>query len=484
MSNWSYRRGGSSARRWQVLGILCMATYVVVQFVIFQTSLSRLPVAWTIGGQAFPDQTVDEALAQLDAKLQQPLTLHYYTSTVKLEPAAVDFTFNYTETLRGAREARMRSSSLTDFLRHLILQPPAPRDIPIVASYSDEKVRAFLADVATRFDVPPHAPQPQIETMSLDGGQAGHLLDIAASSVPLDSALKSVTTRDVELVVDEEDAPAPTIDQLGQLLQAGLAKFPGAAGVFVKDLQTGQELAINGDVPFSGGGVLKLPIALEIFRKYDPPLDITTTQQLTSMLSTELSNLPANQLLNRIGDGNSFAGATTLTASMSNLGLHNTFLAQPFDQPITATASISTPANTHPAVVTNPSPSGQTTVNDMGLLWEMIYQCGRSGGALLVVYAKQLTPEECQALIELVAANGPADTPPLLHSPAFAQANIAHRPGGSFDTRGDAALVRSPGGDYVLVVFLNTANQNLDWSTANAVMSDLSHAAYDYFNRP
>ncbi len=481
MSNWSYRRGRST-RRWQVLGILCVAAYVIVQFVIFQTSLSRLPASWTIGGQAFPDQTVDEALAQLDEMLQQPITLHYYTSTVRLEPAAVDFTFDFTETLRGAREARMRSSSLTDFLRHLILQPPAPRDIPIVASYSDEKARAFLADIATRFDAPPHAPLPQMETMSLGGGQAGHLLNIAASSGPLEDALKSATEREVNLVVDEQAAPAPTIDQLNQLLQAGLSKFPGAAGVFVKDLQTGQELAINGDVPFSGGGMLKLPIVLEVFRKYEAPLDITTTQRVTSTLNTESSNLPANQLLNQIGDGNTAAGAATLTASMSNLGLRNTFLAQPFDQPITATTAISTPANTHPAVATNPSPAGQTTASDMGLLWEMIYQCGRGGGALLVVYARQLTPAECEELVELVTTNWPADTPALLRNPALAQASVAHRPGGTFDTRGDAALVRSPGGDYVLVVFLNTANQNLDWTAANAVMNDLSRATYNYFN--
>ncbi|HTP11290.1 MAG TPA: serine hydrolase, partial [Anaerolineae bacterium] len=70
----------------------------------------------------------------------------------------------------------------------------------------------------------------------------------------------------------------------------------------------------------------------------------------------------------------------------------------------------------------------------------------------------------------------------LLASGLPAQAQIAHRPGGSFDTRGDAALVHSPGGDYVLVVFLNTANQNFDWNTANAIMADVSKAAYNYFN--
>jgi hypothetical protein len=85
-------------------------------------------------------------------------------------------------------------------------------------------------------------------------------------------------------------------------------------------------------------------------------------------------------------------------------------------------------------------------------------------------------------MIELLQANAPADIPALLNSGVPATAQMAHRPGGNFDTRGDAALVRSPGGDYILVVFLNTAAQNFDWNTANAIMADLSKATYNYFN--
>jgi beta-lactamase class A len=250
----------------------------------------------------------------------------------------------------------------------------------------------------------------------------------------------------------------------------------------VKDLQTGEELHLNPDVPFSGGGVMKLPIVAEIYRKYDLPLDITTTQRLTAALTTELSNLPANQLLNQLGAGNTFAGADTTTASLAHLGLRNSYLAQPFDQPITATAGLSTPANSAATLETNASPANQTTASDMGLLWEMIDQCSRGGGALLVVYPNEYSPIECREMIERLQTSVPADIPALLASGLPASAQIAHRPGGNFDTRGDAALVRSPGGDYVLVVFLNTANQNFDWNTANAVMADLSKAAYNYFN--
>ena len=271
-----------------MLGIFLVVGYVLVQFVIFQFSLSRLPASWTIGGQAFPNQTIDEALTQLEIDLQQPAALRYLTSTITLEPAMIDFTFDITETQRLAQDARMRNSSLTDFLRHLILQPPAPRDIPVVASYSDEKARAFLADVATRFDVPPRPPAPQIDQLTLTPGQSGRLLNIVDSMPPLEDAVKSAQQRRADLVVEDKAAPPPAIDQLKQLLQARLAAFEGAASVFVKDLQTGEELHLNPNVPFSGGGVMKLPIVAEIYRKYDLPLDITTTQRLTAALTTEL----------------------------------------------------------------------------------------------------------------------------------------------------------------------------------------------------
>ena len=481
MSNRSrYNRQGR--RSWQALGILLVIGYVIVQFVIFQISLSRLPASWTIGGQAFPNQTIDEAMTQLETALQEPVALRYLTSTVTLEPAAIDFTFDITETKRLAQDARMRSSSLTDFMRHLILQPPAQRDIPVVASYSDEKARAFLAEVATRLDTPPRPPAPQTDQLTLAPGQPGRLLNIVDSMPPLEDALKSAQQRTAELVVEDKAAPPPTVEQLKQLLQARLAAFQGTASVFMKDLQTGEEMSINPDVPFSGGGVMKLPIVAEIYRKYDLPLDITTTQHLTAALTTEFSNLPANELLNQIGEGNTFAGADTTTASLANLGLRNSYLAQPFDQPITATVGISTPANTTATINTNASAAMQTTASDMGLLWEMIDQCSRGGGALLVVYPNQYSPIECRKMIELLRASVPADIPALLGSGLPAQAQIAHRPGGNFDTRGDAALVHSPGGDYILVVFLNTAAQNFDWTTANAIMADLSKATYKYFN--
>jgi hypothetical protein len=133
MSNRSrYNRQGT--RGWQALGILLVVGYVVVQFVIFQVSLSRLPASWTIGGQAFPDQTIDEAMTQLETDLQEPVTLHYLTSTVELEPTAIDFTFDNGKAGAGCALAK---ATVSDFLRHL----SRPRRRVTLRWFSDESTR-------------------------------------------------------------------------------------------------------------------------------------------------------------------------------------------------------------------------------------------------------------------------------------------------------------------------------------------------------
>lgn len=471
-----------SLRQLQVLGIIAVVLYVLVQFAVFQFSLSRLPGTWTIGGRAYPDQSIDDAIAQVNVDVQQPVALHYMTDTLTLDPGAIDFTFDYTETARLAREARAQSSALTDFMRQLIFQPPAPRDIPIVAGYAQEKVRAQLIDIAGSHDQLARPPTPITPTMTLEPGRPGYQLNIVESMRGIDAALKSLTHRTADLAVEQVPAPPSNFDQLIVLIQARLAAFSGTASIFVKDLQTGQEIDLNPNIAYSGLGVMKLPIVLEVFRKFDTPLSVTATQLISNALSTELSNLPANQLLNLIGDGNTFAGADTLTASMRNLGLRDTYMAQPYDQPITVTHSISTPANSNLIVNTNASPSIQTTPADIGLLLEMIDQCAHGGGALLVIYPDQFTPDECQQLIDLLQRNSPTDVPSLLRGGVPDLSMVAHRPGWNADTRSDAALFFTPGGDYVVVVFLNTPHQAMDWNEVNPQMADISRAVYNYFN--
>ena len=50
-------------------------------------------------------------------------------------------------------------------------------------------------------------------------------------------------------------------------------------------------------------------------------------------------------------------------------------------------------------------------------------------------------------------------------------------------TLGDAGIVFSPGGEYVLVIFLNHPQQ-LIWENASSLVGKLSEAVYNYYNQP
>ena len=470
-----YRRRQTSLRQFRVMGVLAVVAYVLVQFVTFQLSLGRVPATWTIGGQAYPDRSIDAAVAQVQIDLRDtPVRLHYRADTVELQPAVISYTVDVTETTRLAREARFQSAALTDFIRHLFFQPPAPRAVPAVIGYSDERLRAELAAIATRFDRPVQLPQPITSTMTLQAGQPGYQLNIVASIEPIERALKSAAQREVDLIIDDQAAPPITLDQLSRLFQARLGTFDGTAGIFVKDLRTGEELNLSSNTAYAGGGVLKLPMMIEAYRQYEPPWPVALTQAMTAALRTEANNAPANEVLTILGTGDAAAGATKVSASMAALGLNATIMRQPFEQPISPTLAIDAATAAVDAI--------QTTPADIGVLWEMVYQCKHGGGALRVVYADQFTPEKCAALVDELAQNSPIDVPSLLRGGVPDPNAVTHLPGGKAGTRADAALVTSPGGDYVLVVFLNAPGRELNWTGVNPIFNDLAKAAYNYFN--
>ena len=318
----------------------------------------------------------------------------------------------------------------------------------------------------------------------MNPGQPGYQLDIVASVGPIETALKSAGKRDAELVVENQPAPNPGIDQLTLLLQARLAQFPGKTSLFLKDLQTGHEIDLNPHVAYSGLSLTKIALAVEVYRRLDQPPDAQTTALVTETLGLEDSDAAANQLLAMIGDGSAQAGVEDLTSSMHNVGLVDTFMTAAYG--VTDTAeSLVTPANSNPAAGTVPDPARQTTPTDIGLLLEMIYQCSHSGGALLAVYPDKFTPAECNQMLDLMKQNAPQTTegvPPLLKGGVPDTVEVAHKLGGDFDTRADAAIMSTPGGDYVLVVFLTTPGQWGDWNVADGVMVDVSRAAYHFFN--
>jgi beta-lactamase class A len=58
---------------------------------------------------------------------------------------------------------------------------------------------------------------------------------------------------------------------------------------------------------------------------------------------------------------------------------------------------------------------------------------------------------------------------------------VAHRHGWISDTHADAAIIYSPGGNYVIVQMLYKPNW-LEWEVSSPLLANLSRATYNYFN--
>jgi beta-lactamase class A len=458
-----------------VVGVLL--ALLVWQVINWRASLSVLPQGTTVAGLDVGELEIDQALANVEAALSQEVEVTYQDEVLRLSPQNVEFRFDPEGTRAAIEEAVSDRHGLNGFLAFLLRRTAEPPALPASASYSEQQLDAFLARVSQQYDRPSQPPVPLNEYLTFRAGRPGYQLDHEASQREMADALLSAVEREAELVAQVEAAPPPEMDQLAEMLNIALADFVGIPSVFVKDLQTGAELEINPDVAYAGMSVLKIAVMLEAYRALDGSPNITQTQLLTWTI-TESENHTANALLRDvIGGGDAYQGAENLTVSMAYLGLVNTFMATPYDEEVLSFSTV-TPANTDEVFDTQPDPFMQTTAGDVGLLLEMIYHCSQGGGTLMVAYPGDFTPQECQQMLDLLAANRidslievglPPDTP------------IAHKQGLIPDTHADAGIVMSPNGDFVLVIFLYYPTW-LDWELSNATMADVASATYSFFN--
>src|SRR5690606_39897310 len=97
---------------------------------------------------------------------------------IRLSPSAVGFQVN--------SEAMLARASTDDtfwsgFWHYLWRRPPEAKHVELDASYSEELLRNWVADVAARYDNPASAAGARLDTLSFISGQAGYTLDQEAA---------------------------------------------------------------------------------------------------------------------------------------------------------------------------------------------------------------------------------------------------------------------------------------------------------------
>ncbi|HRQ37311.1 MAG TPA: serine hydrolase [Chloroflexota bacterium] len=481
------RRSTPGAGQWLTVTLLVAASiFLLVKLFQYATIRSNYPTGLVIAGVDVGGLSKQQASEVLTNQfIEAPIFIYHREDRFEISPSQAKFQLDMTTMLNQADYERAQQDFWAGFWGFLWGRPIEVHPVPIAATHDREALRDVLLDIATLMDKPSQPPQPVPQSFSFQYGEAGTRTDIEASFADVEAAFYRPTNRESRLVVRPGQVTPPERNLLVRLLVNGLQDFEqlhnGVASMFIMDLATGREIVINETAPMSGMDMLKVPIVLEMYRVLDQPPTLTQRQHISNTLTASEDNNSANELLKIIsGQDDAYSGAQQVTNSMRQLGLKNTFITVPYDEdPRPGSARPETEANTADNVRTNPSPFIQTTAEDMGTLLSMIYYCAEgAGGVFTAVYRDAITTDECKTILAFMTQNNIGS---LIQEGVPAQVPIAHRHGWIADTHGDAGVVFSPGGDYVIVQFLYKPNW-LEWEVSSPLLANMSRATYNYFN--
>ena len=205
---------------------------------------------------------------------------------------------------------------------------------------------------------------------------------------------------------------------------------------------------------------------------------------LLKKMIVESGNDPADWVMERVIHPTT--APLEITEDMQALGLDNTFLAGEFGLGSPLLKVYKTPANQREDLFTDPDLYNQSTPSDMGMLLEDIYLCADNGqGPFKAIFGDEITQSECQTMIDYLSQN---KMPSLLEAGVPDVSEVAHKHGwvtgfdGIMNTLGDAGIIFSPSGDYVLVIFLYHPVQ-LIWDNTSTLVGQLSAAVYNFYNQ-
>ncbi len=473
----------------------------IVALVGYSRTRNNYPNGMTIGGVKVGGVSPQIASERVLQVYSSPIEVRYGDAIVHVDPSSVGFELDIDSMIAAADLARTGGSFWGGFWGYLWNRESQVVEIPLSASISEERLVAYLQnEISARYDEPPTPAQPIPGSTAFTAGEPGRVLDVPRAVRLIEDTLRSPTNRTVALSYQQSAAARPTIQNLEILLQQNItvANFDGVIGVYLLDLQNGQEIhfamdrgeliPVIPDVAFTASSTVKIPIMVSYFIKYGPAaLDENASNLILDMIRKS-ENPPADRLMDAL---DSFRGPLVVTDDMQKIGLENTFIAGFFcsaESPCPLLQRISTPANQRTDVSADPDIFNQTTPSDTGMLLADIYQCAESGGgALIAAYPETITPEICQRMLDFLAAD---KIGVLIEAGVPEGTRVAHKHGwisepssGVIKNISDAAIVYTPGGNYALVIYAYHPVQTI-WEPVSTMFAQLSQAVYNFYNLP
>jgi hypothetical protein len=480
--------------RWLSLILVFLAVLATVLSLIrFSRIRNSFPPGMKIAGVPVGGLDQQGAAERLIESYGVPIEIHYEGAVIQIKPLAVGFELDLTAMLAAADLQRINQPFWEAFWAYLWDMLPTPGEVPLIAKISEDRLKSYLRnDIATRYDLPAEAAKPIPGSVDFQPGKSGTTLDVDRAVILISDTLRSPTNRVVNLSFNRSAPTRPSLQNLQVLLQQimDIAKFDGVAEIYLKDLQTQQELnfayqqgsTLPPAIAFTAASTMKIPIMVSTLKNVKEPLPKEVTDMLELMIERS-ENDPADRLMEQVMDKN--IGPLYVTDNMTALGLNNTFLAGYFYPGAPLLKRIKTTANSREDINTEPDVYNQTTPAEMGMLLDDIYQCSlNGGGAFAAVFPGELTQAKCKTMIDYLVLN---KIGVLIQAGLPDGTRAAHKHGwitegdGVIHTIGDAGIVYSPGGNFILTIYLHHPVQ-LVWEPSNLMVANLASAVYNYFN--
>ena len=481
-----------------VLMLLAAVGLFVFQLLRYSEGQGQLPGDVSVASVSVGGLSPREAATRLEEAFSKPIVLYYADSPIKLEPGVVGFRTNADSMIASARaEGDVEGGTWSRFVNYLLGRESIQTiNVPLSADYQSSLLEQFLRDIATRYDRPSGKADYDLQTLTVRSGSEGYQLDINAALPLIDAALRNPTNRSVILPVTNSSVNIGNIDTLRDLIVAYLDSagfiYDGQttlASIYVMDLKTGEEVNLLGDVAFSAASTIKVPILIDYFKQlwFAVPKDEAWLMANSLLCS---NNASSNLMMQIIGgrvtgaDQDIFTGIGDVTKNAEFVGAHNTYINAPLYLGIEGQQLGSIPAPKtapNPNFSANPDPYNQTTAEDMGTLFGMIYDCANYGSGLMAAYpGGEFTQTECKQMLELMSAN---DLLRLLQGGIPKGVRISHKNGWVSDMSGDAGIVYPPNGrDYVIAVYLWQQTDFQDYTKLWPIIEGVSRAAWNYFS--
>ena len=477
------------------LGFFFILTSLVITFLEFNQFNSQ-SATFPAGSRLadIPVGGLDEtaAAARLSEFYAQPLALHIHASTLHADPSDLGFTFDIHHLIEEA-VLQLDTGTFWDYLWN---RPPKnPVVLPLDASVDQSQIRHYLnSEIVPRYIQSGHPITPIPGTTNFTAQIKGEQLVIEQAVTDITEALLSPTIHDVLLQTHEEADQAPSLEMLQAFLEHNIALsgFDQLVEIYLSPMETGDVLhfavrqgtPLEPGVAFTAASTMKIPIMISVFRRVAEPTPDAVIALMRDMIVNS-ENPPADTLMSTYLD--EIRGPLIVTEDLFQLGMENTFLGGYFYPGAPVLQVFNTPANQRTDIDLDPDNYSQTIPAEAGQLLSAIYSCAKENSGLLVdTFSDEITQAECQLMIDFLSGN---QIGILIEAGLPPEGLAAHKHGyateldGLLHAMSDAAIVFTPGDDYVLTIFIHDPAR-LDFDAGNQLIARLSQTVYNFFNNP